>query len=298
MSTFWFATLGALFALYLALGGIDYGVALLLPTMRSEPARRAALNAIGPMFLGNEVWVVAATGVLLAAFPGVESGLFNGAYPILVALILGLVAINAAVQLRGRADRRAGFDAVITGSGLVLAVGWGIVLAALLHGLPLTADGRVTGFAHLFGPAALLFGVMTGVLALVQGATFLDLPARRPFALIAAGVVVVVALVEGLSPLLAGLLIVALVVVVLTRSLLASSLAAALPVLIVGAAVFPDFLVSTVDPAGTVTVAAGASGDHALQVLTIAAAPLLPLLVLAQVACWWYFRRRPSTVYW
>jgi cytochrome d ubiquinol oxidase subunit II len=298
MTTFWFAVLGALFALYLALGGIDYGVALLLPTMRGEPARRAALNAIGPMFLGNEVWVVAATGVLRAAFPGVESGLFNGTYPILVTLLLGLVAINAAVQLRGRADRRAGFDAVITGSGLVLAVGWGIVLAALRHGLPLTADGRVTGFAHLLSPASLLFGVLTGVLALVQGATFLGRPVARPFALIAAGLVVVVTLVDDLSLVLAGLLIAALVVVALTRSLLASSIASALPVLIVGVAVFPDFLVSTVDPAGTVTVAGGASGDHALQVLTLAAVPLLPMLVLAQAACWWYFRRRPSTVYW
>lgn len=205
---------------------------------------------------------------------------------------------NAAVQLRGRANRRAGFDAVITGSGFVLAVGWGIVLAALLHGLPLTAGGRVTGFAHLFGPAGLLFGIMTGVLALVQGATFLGLPARRPFALIAAGLVVVVTLVEGLSLVLAGLLILALVVVALTRSLVVSSLAAALPVLIVGTAVFPDFLVSTVDPAGTATVAGGASGDHAVQVLTLAAVALLPMLVLAQALCWWYFRRRPSTVYW
>jgi cytochrome d ubiquinol oxidase subunit II len=298
MSTFWFATLGALFALYQALGGIDYGVALLLPTMRGEPARRAALNAIGPMFLGNEVWVVAAAGVLLAAFPGVESGLFTGVYPVLVALLLGLVAINAAVQLRGRADRRAGFDAVITGSGFVLAVGWVLVLAALRHGLPLTADGRVTGFANLFTPASLLFGGLTGVLALVQGAAFLKTKSLKPFVLIAAGLVVVVTLVEGLSPVLAGLLVAALVVVALTRSLLASSLAAALPVLIVGAQAFPNFLTSTVDARGTVTVAAGASGDHALQVLTIAAVPLLPMLVLAQAAGWWYFRRRPSTVYW
>jgi cytochrome bd-type quinol oxidase subunit 2 len=109
---------------------------------------------------------------------------------------------------------------------------------------------------------------------------------------------VVVTLVEGLSLVLAGLLVAALVVVALTRSLLASSLAAALPVLIVGIKAFPDCLVSTVDPAGTVPGAAGASGDHALRVLTLAAVPLLPMLVLAQVACWRYFRRRPSTVYW
>jgi cytochrome d ubiquinol oxidase subunit II len=301
MSTFWFATLGVIFALYFVLGGLDYGVALLLPTLRGEPARRAALNAIGPMFLGNEVWVVAAAGVLLAAFPGVESGLFNGTYPVLMVLLLGLVAINAAVQIRGRADRRAGFDAVITGSGFVLAVGWGIVLSALLRGLPLTADGRVTGFAHLFGPTNLLFGLTTGVLALVQGATFLNIRACRRLAIVAAGLVALVLVVDRLSGpalILGGLLIVALIVVALTGSFLASSVASALPVLVVGTAVFPAFLVSTVDPAGTITVASGASGDHALQVLTIAAVPLLPLLVLAQVAGWWYFRRRPAAVYW
>lgn len=267
MSTFWFSVLGVLFGLYFALGGIDYGVAVLLPTMRGEPARTAALNAIGPMFLGNEVWVVAAVGVLLAAFPGVESGLFSDAYPVLVVLLLGLVAINAAVQLRGRAGRRAGFDAVITASGFVLAVGWGIVLGTQL-------GEWVTG---------VLFGLLTGALALVQGATFLDRPYRRTLALIAAGPAVVVAIVETSVP--AGLLVAALVVVALTRSLLASSVAAALPVFIVGTAMYPDVLGS-------------ASGEHALRVLTIAAVPLLPLLVLAQVAGWWYVRRRPSTVYW
>jgi cytochrome bd ubiquinol oxidase subunit II len=269
MTTFWLVTLGILFGLYFALGGIDYGVALLLPTLGGEPARTAALNAIGPMFLGNEVWVVAATGVLLAVFPGVESGLFTGTYPVLVTVLLGLVAINAAVQLRGRAGRRAGFDAVITGSGFVLAAGWGVVLGSLL-------------------PERVTFGLLTGALALVQGATFLDRPSRRPLALVAAGLTGTVVLVErfgGISLVLAGLLVAALLVVALTRSLVASSIAAALPVFVVGARVYRDLLAS-------------ASGDHALRVLTIAAVPLLPVLVLVQVAGWWYFRRRPSAVYW
>ncbi len=174
------------------------------------------------------------------------------------------------------------------GPMLASLIGFG----ALLIGLPLTAGGRVAG---------LLFGLTTGVLALVQGATFLGRPYRRPLALVAAALAVLVTLVERLGGVwlaLAGLLVAALVGVALTRSLPASSVAAALPVFIVGTAVYPNFLVSTVDPAATITVAGGASGDHARQVLTIAAGPLLPLLVLAQVACWWYFRRRPSTVYW
>lgn len=72
MSTFWYAVLGLLFMAYFALGGLDQGVALLLPLHKGDPARRAALNAVGPRFLGNEVWIVGAVGVLIAAFPRLE----------------------------------------------------------------------------------------------------------------------------------------------------------------------------------------------------------------------------------
>src|SRR5688572_22830904 len=109
MELFWYAILGGLFAAYFGLAGIDYGVGLVLPTIRDEADRRRALNAIGPMFLGNEVWIVGAAGVLIAAFPRLEGELFVATSPILVAVLLGLVAINAAVQLRSRGRRRRGF---------------------------------------------------------------------------------------------------------------------------------------------------------------------------------------------
>ena len=101
MSTAWYCVLGAVFVAYFVLGGLDQGVVMLLPTLRGDDARRSALNAIGPMFLGNEVWIVGAVGVLIAAFPRLEAELFHAAYPALIAAVLGLAALNAGVRLCG-----------------------------------------------------------------------------------------------------------------------------------------------------------------------------------------------------
>jgi cytochrome d ubiquinol oxidase subunit II len=319
VSTFWFLVLGALFATYFALAGIDYGVGLLLPTMRGDTERRRALNAIGPMFLGNEVWIVGAAGVLIAAFPRIEGELFGATYPVLVAVLLGLVAINAGVQLRSRGRRRRGFDLLIAVSSATLAVGWGMLLGALVTGLPLTADGHVTGFSTLLSPYTIISGIANGLLVLVHGVTFLawrtgrQIPGGHRLAAAAAALVAVVPVVGALQgtvvrhPASATVLVVVIACAAAGAGLalrrgraglafLASTLATALPVIAVGAALFPDVLVSTVDPAGTVTVAGGAAGEAALRLLTFAAAPLLPVLVAVQAACWWYFGR-PGTAF-
>ena len=81
MELAWYALLGAFFAGYLVLGGYDYGVGLLLARRTTPAGRRAALNAVGPFFLGNEVWLVAAVGILFGAFPTLEGELLSGLYP-------------------------------------------------------------------------------------------------------------------------------------------------------------------------------------------------------------------------
>ena len=321
MTTFWFCVLGVLLATYFALGGIDYGVGLLLPTMRGEDERRRALNAIGPMFLGNEVWIVGAVGVLIAAFPRIEAGLFGATYPLLVAVLLGLVAVNAGVQLRSRGRRRRGFDALIALASATLAIGWGVLLGALVTGLPLTGGGQVAGFRTLLTPYAMICGVANGLLVLAHGTAFLAWRtgkiraggARPAFVAAALAVLVpVVGAVQGTVARNPGSATVLVVVIAcaaagagvalrrgrLGLAFLATTVATALPVVAAGVALYPDVLVSTVDPAGTVSVAGGAAGDGALRILLFAAGPLLPVLVAVQVAGWWLFRRRPVTVYW
>ncbi|GGM66728.1 cytochrome d ubiquinol oxidase subunit II [Dactylosporangium sucinum] len=326
MSTFWYAILGFLLVAYFALGGLDQGVAMLLATIRGGDDRRRALNAIGPMFLGNEVWIVGAVGVLVAAFPRVEGELFGAAYPVVAVTLLALLLLNASVQLRSRGRRSGGFDAVIAASGLVLALGWGLLLGVLLHGAPVTADGHVHGFAPLTDPLVWATGLAHVLLVLAHGAAFLagrlaDGPLRermhravRRLGPAAAGAVLLVtggwwlAAPDGIrNPLVGTLLAVATAGAVAVaalrpgRAFAATLVACALPVLTVASALYPTVLASTVEPGASVTVDDAAAGGDTLRLLAFGAAPLLPVLVAVQVACWWLFRQRervPTHLYW
>ncbi|GAA2583880.1 cytochrome d ubiquinol oxidase subunit II [Dactylosporangium fulvum] len=326
MSTFWYGILGMLFVLYFALGGLDQGVAMLLPTIGGDADRRRALNAIGPMFLGNEVWIVGAIGVLVAAFPRLEGELFGAAYPVIVVTLMALLALNAAVQLRSRGRRRGLFDPLIAVSGLALALGWGLLLGTLLHGVPLTADGHVHGFPALRDPLVWGTALANVLLVLTHGAAFLtwrldDGPLRermrRRTARLAPAAAAVVLLVAGgwyvqspasiRNPLIATLLTLAVAVAVVVAGLrprwafAATLVACALPVVAVASALYPGVLASTVDPGATVTVDDAAAGGDTLRLLAFGAAPLLPVLVAVQVSCWWLFRRRervPTPLYW
>ncbi|GAA4246517.1 cytochrome d ubiquinol oxidase subunit II [Dactylosporangium darangshiense] len=323
MSNLWYAILGFCFVAYFVLGGLDQGVAMLLPALRGDGERRAALNAIGPMFLGNEVWAVGAAGVLVAAFPRLEGELFGAAYPAVIAIVLGLLALNAGVQLRSRGRWRSGFDALIAASGLALALGWGLLFGVLLHGVPLDADGHVHGQPALSDPRVWLTAVANAMLVFVHGAAYLGwrleagpLRARMHrvlvrFAPIAAGVAVLavggwyLAAPDGVRHPVAGTVLAlaaagaAFAASFATggRAFAATAVACALPVLAAASALFPAVLASTLDPGATVTVGDAAAGGDTLRLLALGAAPLLPVLVAVQAACWWLFRRRTS-LYW
>ncbi|GHJ50695.1 hypothetical protein Nm8I071_00020 [Nonomuraea sp. TT08I-71] len=150
MELAWYALLGLFFAAYLVLGGYDYGVGLLLARGATPQARRAALNAVGPFFLGNEVWLVAAVGILFGAFPTLEGELLSGCYPAVLGALAGVVLVTAGVQLRGRprsAAARAGWDRVVVAGSVLAALGWGALLGALLQGVPRPATGTRPGSA-------------------------------------------------------------------------------------------------------------------------------------------------------
>ncbi|HUQ57919.1 cytochrome d ubiquinol oxidase subunit II [Lentzea sp.] len=121
METLWLVVLGTLTAGYFALAGFDYGTGLLLPFRRREEA----LGRMTPFFLGNEVWLVAAIGVLFAAFPRLEGELLSGAHSVFTLVLAGLVLFMAAVQLR------LWWWLVFTGA-LMVSAGWGLFLAHLL----------------------------------------------------------------------------------------------------------------------------------------------------------------------
>lgn len=332
MAQFWYALLGLLLVAYFVLGGLDFGVGLVMPALHGEQ-RRAALTALGPFFLGNEVWIVGAGGVLFAAFPHIEGDLFTAAYPLVTALVLALVALNAGVQLRSRpagdAARRR-FDAVIAVAALVLALGWGLLLGDLLTGLPLRPGGAPAPVTALFGGLPVVAGLASVALALAHGSAYLAwrvdgeaacARARRigvSTAPVAAALVVAAVAVAatdarvrstvanpGAAAVLAGIVVVAALLAWFALradrprlAVLATAVAMALPVVLVAVALFPHVLVSTLDPTASRTVADGAAGPATLRLLTWLAAPMVPLLVALQAANWWLFRRRPGPRYW
>lgn len=330
MATIWYGLLGLFFAAYLVLGGYDYGSGLLLARARASEDRRAVLTAVGPFFLGNEVWLVAAVGILFGAFPMLEGELLSGLYPAVVLALAGVLLVTAAVQLRSRPiHARTGWDRVIIGGSALAALGWGAVLGGLLQGVPLHEDGHVEGVGHIVTPFAAASGVTLLTLVAVHGAAFLALRlpdgghatiGRRlvPWALAAVAATTVVGLLSprvrdavqrpaAAVPLLC-LLVTALVVAggALARGrpgvgFAATSVALVGPVALVGLALWPYALVSTVDPAASLTVADAAASGPTLRLLSWLAVPLVPALLSFQVMSWWIFRGRidgRAPVYW
>jgi cytochrome d ubiquinol oxidase subunit II len=177
MATFWWCVLGLLTCGYFALAGYDYGVGMLLPGFEAgERRRRQTLGALGPFFLANEVWLVAAVGLLFGAFPHLEGKVFAGAYVLVVTLLLGLTTFTASMQLRSRRPdaRRGAWTAGIVGGALVTALSWGLFLGNLVLGLPLSPDGSPSGdVLALFSPYAVLWGLGFVALFCWQGAAFL-----------------------------------------------------------------------------------------------------------------------------
>ncbi|WP_169983885.1 MULTISPECIES: cytochrome d ubiquinol oxidase subunit II [unclassified Microbispora] len=323
----WPALLGLLLAGYFVLAGLDYGVQMLAPTLgRDDGERRSLLNAFGPFFLGNEVWLVAAAGVLFGAFPFLEGRLLSGMYFLFAAILAGIVVGNAAVQVRSRhrsASARRIWDGLIFVGGLVPAAGWGLVTGRLLAGVPLDARNAFSlGPADLLDPFVLLCGATTTAVFLAHGASFLAWrtggepsaraarAARR--ALLVAAVAAAAVLVAGyLSParhtvvnswpaLATGA---ALVIALLAgaallgagrggRAFAATSCAAALPVVALGAGLHPFVLVSSGAPGTGLRLTEAMADAATLRILVGFAAVMVPLMLLAQAWNWWLFRHR------
>src|ERR1700753_231615 len=149
LPTFWFSVVALFWVGFLFLEGFDFGVGMLLPVIgRDETGRRVMINAIGPVWDGNEVWLVVAAGATFAAFPAWYAGLFSGAYLPLLVLLLALIGRGVAFEYRGKVDTAAwhrGWDTVSCAASWIATLPVGFVLATTVFGLPLDALGNRVG---------------------------------------------------------------------------------------------------------------------------------------------------------
>jgi cytochrome bd ubiquinol oxidase subunit II len=177
LNSIWFWLVGILIIGYAILDGFDFGVGILSLFGRDEKERRIHFNAIGPVWDGNEVWLVTGGGALFAAFPIVYATVFSGFYLammlLLVALIFRAVSFEFRNKMESSAWRRAWDWAFGIGS-LLPAVLFGVAVGNILHGIPIDTDGNFHGtFLSLLNPYSIGVGLLTVVLFVMHGAVYL-----------------------------------------------------------------------------------------------------------------------------
>ena len=177
LNTIWFILVGVLFTGYAMLDGFDLGVGTLHLFLKNDEDRRISLNAIGPVWDGNEVWLVTGGGALFAAFPMVYATVFSGFYLAFMALLAALIFRAVAIEFRSKEPWRwwrtmwdwGFFFGSISASLLI-----GVAMGNILQGIPLDARGEYTGgFWHLLNPYALLLGLTTIALFAMHGSIYL-----------------------------------------------------------------------------------------------------------------------------
>lgn len=179
LNTIWFALVGVLIIGYAVLDGFDLGVGVLHLFAQSEEERRIYMNAIGPVWDGNEVWLLTGGGALFAAFPIVYATVFSGFYIALMLLLTALIARAVSMEFRGKVDSprwKRVWDWAFGLGSLLPAVLFGVAFGNILRGIPIDENGTFTGsFLGLLNPYAILTGVLSLVLFTMHGAMYLTL---------------------------------------------------------------------------------------------------------------------------
>ncbi len=329
LQEFWFILVAALFLGFFILEGFDFGVGMLMEPLGRvangdpEQHRRAALNTIGPVWDGNEVWLLTAGGAMFAAYPGWYATVFSTLYLPLLAILLGMIVRVVAIEWRGKIDdarwRRWADLAIALGSWLP-AVLWGVAFAILVRGLPIDADKHVhLSITDVLNVYTLMGGLATCGLFLLHGAVYIALKTEGPVrddAFRFAGwlslpVVVVLGgfgmwtqLAHGKSwtwlP-LAVAVIALLAAIALMRSgrgegwafLATTTVVAAVVVMLFGC-LYPNLVPSTINPAYSLTIYNASSSHYTLTVMTWAAVVVAPVVIGYQAWSYWVFRQRIS----
>ena len=319
----WFLLIAFLWIGYFVLEGFDFGLGILLPFLgKNDRERRALINAIGPVWDGNEVWVLVAGGATFAAFPNWYATLFSGFYLPLFIILVALILRGVAFEYHSKRDSlrwRQGWDWAIFFGSAVPAFLWGVAFANIVAGVPIDKDMNYTGnLLTLLNPFGLLGGVVTLSLFVTHGAAYIALKTegvlreRANRTMVLAGLVAAVAAVAFLgwtqmssvvpasavvSALAALALIGALVANRLRRegwAFIGTGLTIALAVVALFWHLYPNVMPSSTAAAYNLTISNASSTDYTLTIMTVVAVIFTPLVLIYQGWSYWIFRKRIS----
>jgi cytochrome bd ubiquinol oxidase subunit II len=324
LQAIWFVLISVLWLGYFVLEGFDFGVGMLMRVVgRTQAERRAVLHSIGPLWDGNEVWLIVAGGATFAAFPQWYATLFSGFYLALLLILVGLIVRNVGFELWGKGDSeqwRMRWEWAIMAGSFLPALLWGVGWANIVHGVPIDSHGEYTGTLFtLLKPYALLGGVATTTLFLAHGAIFLSLKTAGPLEERAreiaarttpiAAIVVTAFLawtlvdqdgVEAASAICAAGAVIALVAAVAfagrqpARAFAATCGAIVLVFCALFTDLFPHAMISSTNDAFSLTLNEASSSHYTLSVMTVVAVLFLPFVLLYQGWTYWVFRHRVS----
>lgn len=326
LNTLWFILVTVLFTGFFFLEGFDYGVGILLPFLgKKDEERRAIINTIGPVWDGNEVWMITAGGAMFASFPHVYATLFSGFYLALVLMLVALILRGVSFEyrsLRKNPAWRKWWDWSIFIGSLLPALLWGVAVVNLMRGFAIDADmNYYGGLIPLLNPYSILGGLVFVALFTMHGANFLALKIEPVIASRAkkagqtAWVVAVVLTVaflvwtffetdilskSGVNGLVPAIL--AAIALVLSGWLskrgkdgwafIAGSLTVIFSTIMIFMGLFPRILISSIDPALSLTIYNAASSPYTLKVMTIVAVIFVPIVLAYQIWTYRVFRQR------
>ncbi len=325
LAILWFGIVGFFFIGYFVLEGFDFGVGMSLPFLaKDDTDKRVMINTIGPVWDLNETWLIVAGASLFAAFPYWYATLFDGFYLALLLILLALIARGVSFEYRrlGRSEKwKSWFDWMIIVGSAVPALLWGVAFANIIQGVAIDETGTYIGtLFDLLNPYGLLGGLTTLMLFFTHGVQFValktdgELRQRARSLAIRSGLITIVVAASFLVwtvlqhldlahlPVLVGLA--AAAAVALIGSWVANragaekwafGLMAATITFAVGsilAALYPNVMPSTIDPAYSLTIANASSSQYTLEVMTWVAVIMMPLVLAYQGWTYWVFRRR------
>jgi len=326
LNVLWFILIGVLFIGYAILDGFDLGVGAWHLFVKEDEERRILLNAIGPVWDGNEVWLVTGGGALFAAFPEAYATVFSGFYIPFMLLLYALIFRAVAIEFRSKQPMhwwRQMWDVSFSVSSIVSAFLVGVALGNLIYGVPLAPDHEFAGtFLGMLHPYALLIGVTTVALFMMHGAIYVVLKTEGPLhekfrgwvnsgiiffiiCYVAATVATLIYIPRVTSsmkeyPALFGVALLNMLAIANIprevhhhedlKAFLSSCAVITALLALFGLGIFPNLVISTPGPENSLTIMNAASSSRTLEIMGIIALIGVPVVLAYTASIHWIFR--------
>ena len=323
LATFWFILIAILWSGYFVLEGFDFGVGILLPFLgKDDGERRTMINTIGPVWDGNEVWLLTAGGATFAAFPAWYATLFSGFYLPLLIILAALIIRGVCFEFRSKVESprwRANWDRALFLGSVLPALLWGVAFANIVRGVPINAAHVYTGnLLTLLNWYGLLGGLVTLALFTLHGAIFtalrttgeLSQRARRTAVRVALAAVPLAAVFLAVTQYSHGRPATDVTAAAAAVALIGATVAAirgregwaftgtALTLVLAVATLFgnlwPNVMPSSTSAAFSLTVANASAAHYTLVVMSWVALVFTPVVLAYQGWTYWVFRKRLS----